>query len=101
MQLPRERKNGEGVDWEFGISRCKLLYREWINSKVLLLRGNYIQYPAMNLNGKEHNKCLCYIGEICTTLNQWHFSKFKKRVLSTKPGFTRKSPFSTWFKMLI
>ena len=27
---------GEGwVDWEFGISRCKLLYAEWINSKVL------------------------------------------------------------------
>ena len=23
-------------DWEFGISRCKLLYIEWINNKVLL-----------------------------------------------------------------
>ena len=27
---------GEGADWEFGISRCKLLYLGWINSKVLL-----------------------------------------------------------------
>ena len=25
-----------GMDWEFGISRCKLLYIGWINSKVLL-----------------------------------------------------------------
>ena len=26
-----------GMDCEFGISRCKLLYVEWINSKVLLI----------------------------------------------------------------
>ena len=24
------------MDWEFGISRCKLLYTEWINNRVLL-----------------------------------------------------------------
>ena len=24
------------LDWEFGVSRCKLLYIEWINNKVLL-----------------------------------------------------------------
>ena len=30
-------------DWEFGISRCKLLYIEWINNKVLLYStGNYM-----------------------------------------------------------
>ena len=27
---------GGGKDWEFGISRCKLLCTEWINNKVLL-----------------------------------------------------------------
>ena len=27
---------GGGMDWKFGISRCKLLYREWVNNKVLL-----------------------------------------------------------------
>ena len=32
---PRERKNGEGMDWEFGGGRCKLLHIEWINYKVL------------------------------------------------------------------
>jgi len=33
------RGRGEGMDWEFGIRRCKLLYIEWINNKVLLHRG--------------------------------------------------------------
>ena len=46
-----------GMDWEFGISRCKLLYIEWINSKVLLCStGNYIQYPVINHNRKEYEK---------------------------------------------
>ena len=46
---------GEGVEWEVGVSRCKLLYIEWINNKVLLYgTGNYIQYPVINRNGKEH-----------------------------------------------
>ena len=27
-------EGGEGIEWEFGISRCKLLYIEWINNKV-------------------------------------------------------------------
>lgn len=34
--------------WEFGISTCKLLYIEWVNSKVLLYgTGNYIQYSMI------------------------------------------------------
>ena len=40
---------GGGMDWEFGVSRCKLLYIERINSKVSVYStGNYIQYPAIN-----------------------------------------------------
>ena len=27
---------GGGMEWEVGTSRCKLLYIEWINNKVLL-----------------------------------------------------------------
>ena len=27
---------GRGLEWEFGISRCKLVYIGWINYKVLL-----------------------------------------------------------------
>ena len=45
---------GGGMDWEFGIRRCKLLYIEWINNRALLYStGNYIQYPVINHNGKE------------------------------------------------
>ena len=41
------------MEREFGISRCKLVYREWINNKVLLYStGNYIQYPGINQNRK-------------------------------------------------
>ena len=51
---------GEGRNWESGISRCKLLYIEWINNKVLLYStGNYIQSPGINHNGKEYFKRLC------------------------------------------
>ena len=43
-----------GMDWEFGVSRCKLLHIEWINKKALLYStGNYIQYPEIKQNGKE------------------------------------------------
>ena len=53
-------EGGGGMDWEFGISRCKLLYIEWINSKVLLYNtGNYIQYHVTNHNGKEYeSECI-------------------------------------------
>ena len=48
---------GGGKDWEFGISRCILLYIEWINNKVLLYStGNYIPYPVINHNGKDYEK---------------------------------------------
>ena len=41
------------MEWEIGISRCKLLYTEWINNKILLhSTENYIQYPMVNHNGK-------------------------------------------------
>ena len=65
------------MDWEFGISRCKLLKVGWINSKTLLCStGNYTQYPVINQNGKEYEKeyiysiteSLCCTAEINTTL---------------------------------
>ena len=36
------------------ISRCKLLYTEWINNQVLLYgTGNHTQYPVINHNRKQ------------------------------------------------
>ena len=38
-----------------GVSRCKLLYREWIHNRVLLYStGNYVQCPVINHIGKEY-----------------------------------------------
>ena len=46
---------GEGMEQEFGVSRHKLLYIEWINTRVLLhSTGNYIHYPKINHNVKEY-----------------------------------------------
>jgi len=48
-----------GVGWGFWVSRCKLLHIEWINNMILLCStGNYIQYPEINHNGKEYEKCI-------------------------------------------
>ena len=45
----------EGWDREGGVSRYKLLYREQINSKVLVYSTeSYIQYHMINHNGKEY-----------------------------------------------
>ena len=56
-----------GKEQEFGMSRCILLYIEWINNKVLLSStGNYIQYPEINHNGKEYKKG-CITESLCCT----------------------------------
>ena len=40
------------MDWEFGVTRCKLSYLEWINNEVLLYStGNYIQSLVMEHDG--------------------------------------------------
>ena len=53
---------GGGMEWEAGVSRCNLLYIEWINNKALLYStGNYIQYPMINHNGKEYYKQNIYV----------------------------------------
>ena len=50
------------MGWEFGISRCKLLYIEGINNKVLLYSiGNYVRHLVTNHNGKEYEKEYTYV----------------------------------------
>ena len=49
--VAKGKEGGGGKDWELGISRCKLLYIEWIGQKVLLYRtGSYIQYPVLHVS---------------------------------------------------
>ena len=43
---------GSGMDWEFGVSRCKL-YLERISNEVLLYStGNYIQSLRIDHDGR-------------------------------------------------
>ena len=52
-----------GMDQEFGITRHKLLYTEWINDKILLYgTEHYIQYPViMEKNTKKNAYIHLYI----------------------------------------
>ena len=54
-------RGGRRLNWEFEIRKCKLVYIEWINNKVLLYSiGNYFQYPVISHNGKEYEKEYTY-----------------------------------------
>ena len=35
LVVAKKEGAGGGMEWEFGTSRCKLLYIKWINNKVL------------------------------------------------------------------
>lgn len=57
LVVAKEGGDKGGMDWEFEISRGKLLHIPWINNKDLLnSTGNYIQYPVINHDGKECEK---------------------------------------------
>ena len=65
-----------GVDWKFGICKCKLLYVEWINNKApLYSMGNNIQHPVINHTGKEY---ICIYIYIYTHTNLNHFAVQQK-----------------------
>ena len=88
---------GGGKDWEFGVSRCKLLCIEWINNKVPLYNtGNYIQYPVINHNGKYKKELYICITEslCCTAVITQHckstilqFKKKKEKKRKKRTGF--------------
>ena len=52
--VAKGERSGGGRDWEFEVSRGKLVYIGGISNKVLLDgTENCIQYPVINHNGKE------------------------------------------------
>ena len=51
--VAKGQRGGRGIDWEFGVSRCKLFHLEWISDAVLLYStGNYIQSLGINHDGR-------------------------------------------------
>ena len=60
--VAKGEKGWGGTDWEFGVSRCKLLHVGQINHKALLYSiGNYIQQLMITHNGKEYGKECIYV----------------------------------------
>ena len=62
---------GTGRDWEFEISRWKLLYLEWISNEVLLYNtGNCIQSLVIEHDRREYEKkniYICMTESLCCT----------------------------------
>lgn len=56
--VAKQSGSGRGLARESGISRCKLVYVDWINNVPVLLNstGDYIQYLVIKYNGKEFLK---------------------------------------------
>ena len=59
MWLPRGREEGVRwtMDWEFGVSSCKLFHLECIGNEVLLYgTGNYILSLGIDHDGRQSKK---------------------------------------------
>ena len=60
---------GSGIDWEFRVSRCKLLNLDCISNEILLYcTGNYIQSLVMEHDGRYYEKknvYICITGSLC------------------------------------
>ena len=53
LWLPR----GSEMEWEFGVSRCKLLHLDWISNEALVYStGNYIQSLVIEHDGRSYQK---------------------------------------------
>ena len=53
------------MDGEFGVCRCKLLYIEWMENKVLLLaQGTMFNVLGYTINGKEYKNVYIYIDSV-------------------------------------
>ena len=56
------------LDWEFGISSCKLLYIEWLTKRSYWITQG-IKCPVINHKGKEYEKNvhICITKSFCCT----------------------------------
>ena len=48
----------QGLDWECGVSRCKLLYTEWINNKHRELYSKSCDKPTDHHGKEKEKRCL-------------------------------------------
>ena len=61
LVVAKEEGGGGGMDWEFGVTRCKLLHLEWISNEVLLFSiGNYVHSLVMEHDGRKRMYIFMY-----------------------------------------
>ena len=61
--VAKGEEGGRGVDWESGVGK------HYVYSKILMYgRQNYIQYPVINHNGREHKIECIYVHNGVTLL---------------------------------
>ena len=53
--VSKGEREGRGMDWEFGVGKCKLLHLEWINKVRQYRTGNYIQNHVINHKKSSHS----------------------------------------------
>ena len=41
LAVDKGEGRGRGMDWEFGVGKCKLLYTEWIYTELLYTARSY------------------------------------------------------------
>ena len=65
----QEGFGGSEIDWEFEVSRYKLLHLEWVSSEVLLyITRNYIQSLVIEHGErlyKKNNAYIFMVGSLC------------------------------------
>ena len=54
--VAKGKRSGEGMDWEFEISRCKLGHIGWINKNPCFKTQGAIFSAMINHNGEEYEK---------------------------------------------
>ena len=101
LDLAKREGIGGAMHWEVGVSRCKLLYIEWINNKFSLhSAGNYIQYPMINHSGKKNfkNQYVCvYIHKIKSLC---FIPKTNTICKSIKLQLKKKTEYTLWMGIL-
>ena len=83
--VAKGERGGGRMDWESGVSRCKLLHLEWVKNKVLTVQQRRLYpSPCTDHNGKEYlkkNVYMCITESLCYTaknqyiINQLYFNK--------------------------
>ena len=88
-----EGKDGGGLDWEFGISKCKLSYIGWINKILVYSTGNYINYTTIACDKPwwkwTWKRMSTYIN-ICITKSLWLQQKLTQYIKSTTVQLKKK-----------